>query len=93
LKIKEKKLEKEIMMKKPQRKSDSGYKIDLVTMDGEGSFPCPKCGMTISPEDETEENYKILDTKVINEELVELVIACAKCGSTIILTGFQGIDA
>ena len=44
-------------------------------------------------EDETEENYKILDTKVANEELAELVIACGKCGSIIILTGFQGIDA
>lgn len=82
-----------MMMKKPQRKDGSEYKIDLVTMDGEGSFSCPKCGMTISPEDETEENYKILDTKVANQELAELVIACAKCGSIIILTGFQGIDA
>ncbi len=80
-------------MKKPQRKDGSEYKINLVTIDGDGSFPCPKCGMPISPEDETEENYKILDTKVINEELAELVIACGKCGSTIILTGFQGFDA
>jgi hypothetical protein len=47
--------------------------------------------MTISPEDETDENYKILETKVINEELAELVIACGKCRSTIILTGFQGL--
>jgi len=81
-------------MKKPQKKEDAAYKIDLVTMDGDGSFPCPKCGMPISPEDETEENYKILDTKVVNDELAELVIACSKCGSTIILTGFQqGVDA
>ena len=38
-----------MMMKKPQRKDESEYKIDLVTMDGDGSFSCPKCGMTISP--------------------------------------------
>ena len=81
------------MMKKPQKKDDSEYKIDLVAMDGDGSFPCPKCGMPISPEDETEENYKIIDTKVVNDELAELVIACGKCRSTIILTGFQGVDA
>jgi len=80
-----------MMMKKPQKKDDSEYNINLVSIDGDGSFPCPKCGMTISPEDETDENYKILETKVINEELAELVIACGKCGSTIILTGFQGL--
>ena len=81
------------MMKKPLRKSDAEYKIDLVTVDGEGSFPCPKCGAAISPEDETEENYKILETKVVDEELAELVIACGKCRSIIIITGFQGFDA
>jgi len=80
-----------MMMKKPERKDDSEYKIDLVTMDGDGSFACPKCGMAISPEDESEENYKILDTKVVDQELAELVIACGKCRSTIILTGFQGL--
>jgi hypothetical protein len=45
--------------------------------------------MTISPEDTTEKNYKIIDTKIINEKLAELVVACGKCGTTIILTGFQ----
>ena len=80
------------MMKKPQKKEDAEYKIDLVTIEGDGSFPCPKCGLTISPEDETEENYQILETKVVNEELVELVIACGKCRSTIILTGFKDLD-
>ena len=79
------------MMKKPQKKNDSEYRINLVAIDGDGSFPCPKCGMSISPEDETEKSYKILETKVINEELAELVIACGKCRSTIILTGFQGL--
>ncbi len=78
------------MMKKQQKNSCLEYEINLVTIDGDGSFPCPKCGMLISPEDETEENYKILETKVINEELAELVIACGKCKSTIKLTGFQG---
>ena len=78
-------------MKKPQKNEGSEYKINLVTIEGDGSFPCPKCGMPISPEDETEENYKILETKVNNGELAELVIACGKCRSTIIITGFQGL--
>lgn len=81
------------MMKK-LNKNDSIYTIDLTLIDGDGSFPCPKCGMAISPEDESEDNYRIVDTKVVNDELVELVIVCGKCGSTIKLTGFQqGFDA
>ena len=77
-----------MMMKKPEEK-DSSYSIDLIAIDGDGSFPCPKCGLTISPEDETEENYKVIDTKVVNNELAELVIQCGKCRTTIKITGFQ----
>jgi DNA polymerase I-like protein with 3'-5' exonuclease and polymerase domains len=47
------------------------YKIDSATVDG--AFPCPKCGTLISPDDETEETYKIVETKVKNDELAELI--------------------
>ena len=77
-----------MMMKKPEE-SLSSYSIDLISIEGDGSFLCPKCGMTISPEDETEENYKVIDTTVVNNELTELVIECSKCRTTIRLTGFQ----
>jgi predicted RNA-binding Zn-ribbon protein involved in translation (DUF1610 family) len=77
-----------MMMKKLGKKA-SAYKIDLAIVEGDGLFQCPKCGLSISPDDESEENYQILDTKVVNDELAELVISCAKCGSTIKLTGFQ----
>ena len=77
------------MMMKNLEEKDSAYRINLVNIEGNGSFPCPKCGKTISPEDGTEENYTVMDTEVINEELAELVIACVKCGSTIKITGFQ----
>ena len=81
------------MMKKLDKKS-AQYTINLVAIEGEGSFPCPKCGTTISPDDETEVSYKIVDTKIVNDELAELVIACGKCGSIIRITGFQqGFDA
>jgi len=75
------------MMKRLSKK-DLDFTIDLATAEGDGSFSCPKCGLRISPEDETEDNYEILDTKVINDELSELVISCGKCRSTIRLTGF-----
>jgi hypothetical protein len=65
--------------------------INLTNLNGDGSFPCPKCGMSISPDDESEDNYQILDTKLVNDELSELVIACGKCGCNIRITGFQQI--
>ena len=77
-----------MMMKKLEKKA-SAYKIDLASIEGDGSFQCPKCGKSISPDDESEENYQILDTKVVNDELAELIICCSNCGSTIKLTGFQ----
>ena len=82
-----------MMMKKLDKKSPE-YTINLVAIEGEGAFPCPKCGTTISPDDETEISYKIVDTKIVNDELAELVIACGKCKSVIKITGFQqGFDA
>ena len=82
------------MMMKRVNKNDSEYTINVAAIEGDGSFPCPKCGMSISPDDNSEENYQILDTKVVNDELAELIISCGKCKSTIKLTGFQqGFDA
>jgi len=82
-----------MIMKKPDKNEAGEFKINLAAIDGDGSFPCPKCGVSISPDDESEENYTIIDTKVINDELAELIVSCGKCGSVIKLTGFQqGID-
>jgi predicted RNA-binding Zn-ribbon protein involved in translation (DUF1610 family) len=81
-----------MMMKKLEKKCE--HSINLASIEGDGSFPCPQCGTSISPDDETEENYQIIDTKVVNDELAELVITCGKCGCTLKLTGFQqGFDA
>jgi predicted RNA-binding Zn-ribbon protein involved in translation (DUF1610 family) len=77
------------MMKKETVKKSASYTIDLTTIEGDGAFPCPKCGTVISPEDESEKIYKIVETKVINDELVELIVMCGTCGSTIKLAGFQ----
>ncbi|TRO48296.1 hypothetical protein E2P60_01250 [Candidatus Bathyarchaeota archaeon] len=77
------------MMKRSMSKKGLIYTVNLAEIEGDGSFPCPKCATVISPEDETEEVYKIVDTKIVNDELVELVITCGTCGSSIKLTGFQ----
>ena len=64
------------------------YKVDLTKIEGEGDFPCPNCGVIISPEDETETIYTILETKMKKESLKELRIQCNRCGSKIHLVGF-----
>jgi ribosomal protein S27AE len=69
-------------------KKSAAYIVDLTKIDGDGAFPCPKCGVVISPDDETEEIYRIVDTKVKGDNLAELIILCNKCGSTIRLVGF-----
>lgn len=76
-------------MKQSQR---TIFQVDLTQIDGDGDFPCPKCGTVISPEDETETVYKIIDTRVKNEELEELVIQCNNCESKIRLVGFLAIE-
>jgi len=65
------------------------YQVDLKELQGEGDFPCPGCGTLISPEDETENVYVILNTKVNGDNLEELVIQCNQCKSKIRLVGFN----
>ncbi len=77
------------MMKNAAFKRSTAYMVNLAQLDGEGTFPCPRCATTISPDDESEENYKIVETKVVNQKLVELGISCRTCGALIRLTGFQ----
>jgi len=64
------------------------FTIDLSKIEGKGDFPCPNCGVSISPEDTTDNVYTIVETKVHDTSLEELVIQCNKCGSKIRLTGF-----
>jgi hypothetical protein len=67
------------------------YVINVGDANSDGSFACPKCSAVISPEDETENTYEIVETKIVNEELAELVVSCGKCKSTIKVTGFNKI--
>jgi predicted RNA-binding Zn-ribbon protein involved in translation (DUF1610 family) len=77
------------MMKKTSVKNKIACTIDLTRIDGDGAFPCPKCGTVISPDDETDQTYQIVETKVRNDQLTELILTCNKCGTTIKLTGFM----
>lgn len=65
------------------------YQVNLLEIQGEGDFLCPGCGVVISPEDETEDLYRIVGTKVTDQDLEELIIQCNKCTSKIRLIGFD----
>ena len=65
------------------------YTIDLAKLEGEGDFLCPKCGTRISPDDETEDVYSIMETRVRNDVLENLLIHCNNCSNRILLTGLS----
>ena len=85
-------LSEAVAQKRKQAKQILVTKLDLTTIDGNGDFSCPMCGVTISPEDETENVYTILEEKVRNNALEELVIQCNACSNRICLTGFPSLE-
>jgi predicted RNA-binding Zn-ribbon protein involved in translation (DUF1610 family) len=70
-------------------KQTNVHRLDLTKIDGNGDFPCPRCGVLISPDDSTEEKYSVIEPKVSRNGLEEVVILCNSCGSHIHLTGFS----
>ena len=88
----ESKLSEAVAQKGKQTKQILVTKLDLTKIDGNGDFLCPTCGVTISPEDETEDVYTIIKEKVRNDALEELVIQCNACSSRICLTGFPSLE-
>ena len=59
--------------------------VNILEIKNDGSFKCPKCGTLISPDDETEETYSILDVVVDDHGFLQgLYISCI-CGQEIFL--------
>lgn len=72
----------------------STYQVDLTKIEGEGDFPCPKCGAPISPDDETETAYTIVETIIGNDDKLEsMIIRCKKCESMVKIDGFETFEA
>ena len=69
------------------------FRVHLDKIEGEGDFPCPKCGTLISPDDETEKTYTIIDIVMGDDDssLERMVIRCNNCNSTISLDGFAAL--
>ena len=72
-----------------QMKRPNVHRVDLTKINGNGDFPCPKYGITISPDDPTEEKYSVLYPKVNENGLEEVIVRCNSCGSHIHLSGFS----
>ena len=81
------------MKKKMKTKLLLEYKVDLTKIEGSGDFPCPQCGVNMSPEDQTEDTYSIKEIKTRRDVLEELVIQCHSCKSLIRLSGFKLLDS
>ena len=71
----------------------AAHQVDLNAIEGDGTFLCPSCGETISPEDESESTYEIIDiTTQEDGSLMTLTIRCKKCDSTTVVEGFEALD-
>jgi predicted RNA-binding Zn-ribbon protein involved in translation (DUF1610 family) len=75
-----------------KRAKQKAFDVDLSGLQGEGEFPCPKCGTLISPEDESEETYTVVETNGDDESIEEVIIQCKKCDSVIRLKGFDELE-
>lgn len=68
----------------------SSQTIDIKTADEEGNFSCPICATLISPDDETEKVYTVLDTTLDDDgNLEQMVIRCNVCKKSLTLEGFD----
>lgn len=63
--------------------------VSLLETEGRGEFRCPRCGVEISPDDTTENAYRIVELIMKEDELDKIVIECNNCGSIIHLIGFD----
>jgi len=68
------------------------HNVDLSKIEWIGEFSCPWCKTIISPDDETDEVYSVLEVKVRNDKLENLLIQCNSCSNKTLLTGFSIVE-
>ena len=74
-------------------KQVSAFRINLNDIEGSGDFPCPSCGAIISPDDESEKTYRIIDIETYKDgSLKTLTLTCNVCHANIILEGFEALN-
>jgi DNA-directed RNA polymerase subunit RPC12/RpoP len=68
------------------------FEVEVKDLDQNGAFPCPKCESEISPDDDSEENYVIINTKTKGDQLISLTFECKKCRTRTLLKGFPEFE-
>jgi len=68
------------------------FTVDLTEIKGKGVFRCPKCQVSISPDDQRNTIYTVLEPVMKGNFLDKLIIQCNKCGTHIQLTGFSALS-
>ena len=68
------------------------FVVNLLETEERGEFRCPRCGVEISPDDATENVYRIVELVMNKDDLDKIVIECNDCGSIIHLIGFNLLD-
>lgn len=68
------------------------FQVDLTTIEGNGEFPCPNCGILISPDDFSEETYSVLSMSEDENNLESMTLQCNECESIITLNGFTQLS-
>lgn len=66
-----------------------GYTVDLLSIESDGRFPCPRCGAIFDPDDYTETIYVVLDVEYSSDKMTETTILCLGCKSEIRVTGLN----
>jgi uncharacterized protein with PIN domain len=65
------------------------FVIDLSKTKGSGEFGCPECGVKISPDDQSDDVFTVLEPVMKEGQVEKIIIRCNRCGSEIHLTGFH----
>lgn len=68
------------------------FPIDLSRIKGSGEFRCPECGAEISPDDQSEDAYTVLEPIIKDDRLEKIILQCNKCGAEIHLIGFDAVE-
>lgn len=59
------------------------FKVDLAEIKWDISFPCPRCGEAIFPEDKPGRHYDLLEIRIRERVVKEAVIQCTRCDGII----------
>jgi predicted RNA-binding Zn-ribbon protein involved in translation (DUF1610 family) len=75
-----------------QMRKEKSCIIDLSGITGNGDLNCPRCGVAMSPDDQSEDVYTVLHPVMKDGCLEKIVLRCNKCGSRIHLVGFEVLE-